>query len=221
MSTTPGPNPDEDGAPYNAWRDAYADDLPPTAGPPERQRRPGAALRMAALVAAAAAAGGTVTYVVSHDSSTGPTASVASSGQAGTQQQGGVPQQGGQPPGGFGPGGVDGEQRVTGTLAEVSGSTISIATPSGSETYTVSAATEISRDGAQASLSDLVTGETVQVHLIPASSDSSSSADLVVERVIAGSGGFGPGVRGPDDGDSHDDDSDDGVGTSSGSSLDT
>jgi len=209
--------------PYNSWQDAYAGD--PNADTrtldahPEEgkvSRRPsGAATRMAALIAAAALAGGGVTYVLTRDaSSTDPTANAAATGQqvpGTTGQQPGTGTQDGTgavptgPGGGFGggPGGVDGEQRIVGTLSEVGDSSITVTTSSGEQTYQVSDSTEIAKDGALASLSDLSAGETVQVHLIPSSSGSTDASDMVVERIIAGTGGFGPGFgpgQGSDDG---------------------
>jgi hypothetical protein len=154
-------------------------------------------MRMAALVAAAAVAGGGVTYVVSHGSSSGGTAQVASTGAAGQPPGGTANQPGGT--GGFG--GVAGEQRVVGTISAVGDSSITIATPSGTATYQVSDATEIAKDGAQAALSDLSAGEVVLVHLVPGSSGSTDPADMTVERIIAGTGGLGRGDDGgPGDG---------------------
>jgi hypothetical protein len=187
-------------APYNAWQDAYPGEPDAVASP--APRRPStAAMRMAALVAAAAVAGGGVTYVLSHGSSSDGTTPVASTGTAGQLPGGTAPQGGigtqpgagqGGPGGGFG--GVDGEQRIFGTISAVGSSSITLATSSGTQTYPVTSSTEIAQDGAQASLSDLTKGEVVLVHLIPSSSGSS---DFVVERIIAGTGGFG---RRPDDG---------------------
>lgn len=193
-------------APYNAWQDAYPGEPDAVASPGPR-RPSNTVLRMAALVAAAAVAGGGVTYVLTHGSSSGGTAQVASTGTAGqlpggtgTAPQGGTGTQPGTgqggPGGGFG--GVDGEQRIIGTISAVGSSSITVATSSGTQTYPVSGSTEIAQDGAQASLSDLTKGEVVLVHLIPSSSGSS---DLVVERIIAGTGGFAPrGGPGQDDG---------------------
>jgi hypothetical protein len=199
---------------YNSWQDAYdgapaaettiLDSHPAEAKP---SRRPSATTtRMAALLAAAALAGGGVTYALTQGSADSTTPVASSTGQlpgTGTQDGTGTVPQG--PGGGFGggPGGVDGEQRIVGTLTGVGDSSITVTTSSGEQTYQVSDATEIAKDGAQASLSDLSTGETVLVHLIPSSSGSTAASDLVVERIIAGTGGFGPGLapgQGSDDG---------------------
>lgn len=184
-----GPPPQEP-PPYNSWQQAYAaePEPEPPARRPTMSRPSPATMRLAALVAAAAAAGAAVTYIATNDSnSPSQVASTALPGQQGGtdgQQQG---------PGAFpqGPGGVDGEQRIVGTLAAVGDSSIALTTPSGTETYAVTDATQIAQDGVPASLSDLTTGETVLVHLVPSSSGSS---DLVVERIIAGNdlGRFGP-----------------------------
>lgn len=183
-------------APYNAWQQAYASE-PDAVESPGPRRPSSTTMRMAALVAAAALAGGGVTYVVSHDSSSGGTAQVASTGTTG-QAPGGQGAPGGTGgPGGFG--GVDGEQRIVGTVSAVGSSSITVATTSGTQTYQVSGATEIAKDGVQASLSDLSTGEVVLVHLVPGSNGSTDPADMTVERIIAGTGGLGGGF-GPGDG---------------------
>ncbi len=203
-----------DAPPYNSWQDAYGSE--PDAVESSTPRRPSSsAMRMAALVAAAAVAGGGVTYVVTHGSSSGSIAPVASTGAAGqlpggtgTQQQGGAGTAPGLGQGGPG-GGVAGEQRIIGTLRAVGDSSITVTTTSGTQTYQVTDATEIAQDGVQASLSDLTTGEVVLVHLVPSSSASSGStdpADFVVERIIAGTGGFGRGF-GPGGDDNGTDDS--------------
>jgi hypothetical protein len=199
------------GAPERSWQDAYAAE--PDAVDSRAARRPGSTtMRMAALVAAAAVAGGGVTYVITHASSSGSTAQVASTGTAGqlpgstgTQQGGTGTQPGlgqGGPGGTGGFGGVAGEQRIVGTLRAVGDSSITVTTTSGTQTYQVSDATEIAQDGAPASLSDLTTGEVVLVHLVPSNNSSSGStdpADLTVERIIAGTGGLGRGFGPGDD----------------------
>jgi hypothetical protein len=91
--------------------------------------------------------------------------------------QGGV--QGGQGlRGGFG--GQDGEQRLTGTLTAVSGSKLTVKSSAGTATYQVVPQTQIVRDGALASASDLKVGDRVLVHVFPA-----TGSDGVLERVIA------------------------------------
>ena len=173
-----------------------------------------------------------VTYALTHDSS-GGTSPVASAGVAGQQQPGTTGQQGqGAPPGqgqddqgqgqGRGFGGVDGEQRVVGVLSAVGNSSISLRTSSGTATYPVTSATEIAKDGALASLSDLSSGDTVLVHLVPPANGSTDTADLTVERIIVGSGGPGLGGPGPDDnGGDNGGGQDDGSGTSTVPGLDT
>jgi hypothetical protein len=93
--------------------------------------------------------------------------------------QGGVPGQGLR--GGLG--GQDGEQRLTGTLTAVSASRLTVRTSSGPATYQVVSQTEIVRNGAVASASDLKVGDRVLVHVFPA-----NGSDGVLERVIAVTG---------------------------------
>ena len=83
--------------------------------------------------------------------------------------------------GGFG--GQDGEQRLTGTVTAVSGSRLTVRTSSGSATYQLVSQTQIVRDGAVASASDLKVGDRVLVHVFPA-----NGSDGVLERVIAVTG---------------------------------
>jgi hypothetical protein len=118
----------------------------------------------------------------------------AASSQGASQQGSGTVPQGG-PAGGFGGGGIGGggvagEQRLSGTVARVFSNAISVKTSSGTSTYGVNGTTDIRRDGQAIALSALKVGETVTVHLIP------SGSSFAVERILAGTGGFG-GPGGP------------------------
>jgi hypothetical protein len=107
--------------------------------------------------------------------------------------QGGVP--GGQGLRG-GPGGQGGEQRLTGTLTAVSGSEVTVRTSSGPATYQLVPQTQIVRDGALASASELETGDRVLMHVFPA-----DGSDGVLERLIAVSGTGTSGTQGTQDDD--------------------
>jgi hypothetical protein len=86
-------------------------------------------------------------------------------------------------PGGFGPGGgVAGEQHVTGTLTAVGTSTVTVRSSSGTTTYPVTSSTQIVRNGAAATLSQLKVGDPVVVHVLP-----SRSGTKTLERIFAGS----------------------------------
>jgi hypothetical protein len=95
----------------------------------------------------------------------------------------------GQQPGGFGGpgGGVAGEQRVTGTIAAVGASSVTVTTSSGKKTYAVNGTTDIRRDGQTIALSALKVGETVLLHVYP------SGSSYAAERILAGTQGFGRG----------------------------
>jgi hypothetical protein len=89
------------------------------------------------------------------------------------------------PPGG----GLDGEQRLSGTIAAIGSSSITVATSSGKSTYAVTGTTDIRRDGQTVALSALNDGETVLVHVYP------SGSSYAAERILAGTPGFGRGGR--------------------------
>ena len=99
--------------------------------------------------------------------------------------------------GGAGGQGLGGEQHVIGTLTAVSGSKVTVRTSSGSATYQLVAQTQIVRDGALASASDLRAGDRVLVHVFPA-----NGSDGVLERLIAvsGTGSGRSGTQGNQDG---------------------
>jgi hypothetical protein len=92
--------------------------------------------------------------------------------------------------------GQDGEQRLTGTLTAVSGSKVTLQMSSGSATYQLVSQTQIVRDGALASASDLKAGDRVLVHVLPA-----NGSDGVLERLIAVSGTGTSGTQGTQDDD--------------------
>lgn len=150
----------------------------------------------AALVAAGVLAGGGVAFAVGHHSDDAG-ANVATSTPFGEQGQ----QRGGF--GGFGaPGGVDGELRLQGTLTAVGSSSVSLKTSAGTSTYAVTSATQIIRNGAPATLSQLKAGEQVFVHVYP----SGSGSGLTVERLFVGTPpqfGGGPGDSDGGDGTTH------------------
>jgi hypothetical protein len=68
---------------------------------------------------------------------------------------------------------------------------VTVKSSSGTATYTVNATTQIIRNGQAATLADVEVGDPVQVHVYP-----SSSGQMLVERLLAGSsasgGDFGP-----------------------------
>jgi hypothetical protein len=116
--------------------------------------------------------------------------SPSTTGTAATSQVSGngtLPGQGGGPPRGFG--GVAGEQRVAGTVTAVGSSSITVRSTSGKATYAVNGTTQIQRNGQQAALSSLQTGDQVLVHLVP------SGSGYIAERVLVGAFG-GPGGPG-------------------------
>jgi hypothetical protein len=104
----------------------------------------------------------------------------------GGQLPGGQGQQGQQGVGpngqGFG-GGSDGEQHLVGTLTAVSGSTVTVTSGAASATYSITAQTQILRNGALATTKDLRAGDRVLVHVFPA-----ANSDGVLERLITRSG---------------------------------
>ncbi|MGN6252002.1 MAG: hypothetical protein ACTHNS_09350 [Marmoricola sp.] len=165
----------------------------------DRKRLAGAVAGVA-VVAAVGVGGG---YALGHN---GGSSDVQVAGRFGNQLpggfQGGPPNaeggmqgmqgQGMQGQGMQGPmGGMDGEQHVTGTLTAVGDGTVTVKTTSGTQTYQVTAATQILQDGATVTLTELKTGSSVLVHVLP-----SGSGDGTAERVLAGTsatdGGFSP-----------------------------
>jgi hypothetical protein len=175
------------------------------------ERRP---LGVAAALVAGGALVGAVAVSMLHNTTSPsasanplPAAATNGNGPAGGQPGQGqpLPGQQGQLPGGTlgdrgdgevgdgfrgrgGGGGLAGEQRLSGTLTAVGGSSVTVKTSSGTATYTVTSTTEIVRDGAAATLGQLQVGDPVFVHVYPAS----SGGALVVERLFAGTTtGFG------------------------------
>ncbi len=88
---------------------------------------------------------------------------------------------GGQGPGGFGGGGLAGEEHVTGTLTNVGAASITVRAAGGTHTYAITANTQIVRNGVSSTLSSLRAGDTVLVHVYPATGGSG----FAVERVFA------------------------------------
>jgi hypothetical protein len=101
------------------------------------------------------------------------------------------------PQGGFGGppgGGRDGEQRVRGTITEVTATSVTVKSSAGTATYQVTSDTQIVRNGAVVALSGVKVGDPVFVHVYPLGDR------LLVERLFAGTlpqGGFGQGGPGP------------------------
>ncbi|HEY4315368.1 MAG TPA: hypothetical protein VGO19_07675 [Actinomycetes bacterium] len=95
-----------------------------------------------------------------------------------------------------GPAGVAGEQHIEGTLTAKTGSTVTVqATGGTTATYTVTSDTQVVRDGARTSLSEVQVGDAVLVHVLPTTSGGHKTA----ERLFAGTlptGGFGGGGPG-------------------------
>jgi hypothetical protein len=104
--------------------------------------------------------------------------------------------QGAPPQGGFG--GVQGEERIQGTVAATTGSTITVRSSTGTTaTYTVDSTSQIVSNGQSGTLADVKVGDTVFVHVVPG-----SSGNKVVERLFVGTlpqggpGGAPPGSDG-------------------------
>jgi hypothetical protein len=117
--------------------------------------------------------------------------------------QGGTGTQAVPPGGGFGGptggrfggpqgGGVPGEQRITGTIASIGTSSVSVKTTSGTSTYGVDGSTDIRRDGQTIALSSLTAGETVLLHVLPTSSGSAMYAERILAGTSFGRGGGAP-----------------------------
>jgi hypothetical protein len=100
---------------------------------------------------------------------------------------------------GAGRGGIDGEQHVEGTVRATTGSTVTVrATDGTTATYAVTSDTQVVRDGAQASLSDVQVGDAVLVHVLPTTSGGHKTAERLFAGTLpaGGSGGGGPGGPG-------------------------
>lgn len=149
-------------------------------GPGLRERVAGVSpqARVAALVVVALLAGGGAGFAIGHDSG----------GSSHTPQNLAASF---APPLNGGGGGLAGEQHIQGTLTAKTAGTITVKARTGSTaTYAIQATTQIVRNGQASSLSDLQVGDPVLVHVYP----SSSGGQMLVEAVIAGTGGsFGPG----------------------------
>jgi hypothetical protein len=145
--------------------------LPPTDGPDGTPPRFGRTAKVAAPVIAAVLVGGGVVLALDRNSG-----STASAGDGPTAALGRL-------------GGVAGEQHVQGTVTATTGSTVTVKTSGGSTaTYTVNSTSEIVRNGQSATLADVKVGDPVLVHVYP-----SSSGQLLVERLLAGTSASAPG----------------------------
>jgi hypothetical protein len=157
--------------------------------------RRGAVAKGAGLLVAGVLVGVLGVTALQHDST--PTSNAASTTAVAPGQQGQVPGSqgsgqglGGQGLGGQGlGGGVDGETRTVGTVTAVGGSSVTVKAQDGTTaTYRVTGDTQIARNGAQIALSDVRTGETVLVHVLPGD---------VAERVLIGTFRRGGGTGTP------------------------
>lgn len=153
---------------------------------PGRTRVPAHQLAVPALLVAGGVLAGGLGVWALQDHATTPTgfSARASAGDApfGGPQRFGGQQDDGRQGGGFGSpgGGFADEQHVTGTLAGVGASSITVRTASGTQTYTVTSSTDVQRNGSRVPLSALKVGDPVVVHVYP------SGSTTVVERVLAG-----------------------------------
>lgn len=187
--------------PWAGWPDVepdpWVDVTPPRPGEAPVFEAPGSrpsgegrrrVLGVVGLVAAGAVAGALIVSAVNGFSGS----------NTATVQPGGVAQNGTAPNGVAPNGAQDGEQRLTGTLTAISGSKVTVRTASGSGTYQLVSQTQIVRNGALVSASDLKAGDRVLMHVFPA-----DGSDGVLERLIAvsgsGTGTSGTGGAGDDD----------------------
>ena len=161
--------------------------------------------RVLALSAAGVLLAGGVAVAVA--TSSGASDSGTTTNSAG-QVPGGLsqPQSGGQAPDGTqgfggpggGPGGVAGEEHVEGTVSATTGSTITVrATDGTTATYTVTSDTQVVRDGARASLSDIQVGDAVLVHVLPTTSGGHKTAERLFAGTLPADGFDGGGPGGP------------------------
>jgi hypothetical protein len=167
----------------------HPENAPDTAGDPPARRPPlsGRSARVAKVVAPVVGAlciGVGVGYAVNHGSGSSAAAGSPTSFAGGPRGSTGAP-------GGFG-GGVAGEQHVQGTVTATSDGSVTVKSSSGTATYQVNATTEIVRNGQSATLADIQVGDPVFVHVYP-----SSSGEMLVERLFAGSSATDPGPGGP------------------------
>ena len=149
---------------------------------PSPRARYGGAAKLAALVLAALLVGGGVVYAV--DRNTGSAASADSSGAFDVDDPA------------DGPGGLlAGEQHIHGTVGAKTSTSVTVKSSSGTATYTVTSTTQIVRNGRSATMSQVQVGDPVLVHVYP-----SSSGEMLVERLLAGSSATDLGPRPPSSG---------------------
>jgi hypothetical protein len=176
-----------------------------------RRRRLGT---VAGLVVAGVLAGAVAVTAWESHASTSANSPTVGTGSGSLPQGGGIGAPGGQAglggPGGQGgsggPGGLAGEEHVLGTLTAVGPSTVTVNSSGTTATYTVTANTQIVRNGTETTLSALKAGDQVLVHVYPSGSGSS----MLVERIFAGQL---PTDGAPPNGDGQNDGSDDDGGT--------
>jgi hypothetical protein len=169
---------------------------PPVPSAPSHEEQPArpvgyrTAAKTAALVAAGLLVGGGVVFAAVHKSGSSSGSNAAAGGTANNSARSGTQGFQGAPPGAGG-GGIAGEQHIQGTLTAKTSGSITVKSTSGTATYVVNATTEIVRNGQAATLSAVRVGDAVFVHVHP-----SSSGQMLVERLFAGTSangsGFGP-----------------------------
>jgi hypothetical protein len=175
--------------PEDVW-EPPAPSARPQDEPPARPVGYRTAAKIAALVAAGLLVGGGVVFAAVHKSGSGSGSNAAAGSTANSAARGGTQGLQGGPPGAGG-GGIAGEQHIQGTLTAKTSGSITARSTSGTATYVVNATTEIVRNGQSATLSAVEVGDAVVVHVYP-----SSSGQMLVERLFAGTSangsGFGP-----------------------------
>jgi hypothetical protein len=174
--------------PEDVWEPPPSAAQPQAADSQPRSAGYRTAAKTAALVAAGLLVGGGVVFAAVHRSGSNSGSNASATGAPNGAIGGGTQSFQGGPSGG---GGIDGEQRFQGTLTAKTGSSITVKSSSGTATYVVNATTEIVRNGQQATLSEVKVGDPVFVHVYP-----SSTGQMLVERLFAGTSandpGFGP-----------------------------
>ncbi len=174
--------------PEDVWEPPPPATQPEPTEPPRRPTGYRKAAKTAALVAAGLLVGGGAVFAAVHKSGSSSGSNASATGTRNGAIGGGTQGVQGGPPGG---GGVAGEQHIQGTVTAKTGSSITVKSSSGTATYVVNATTEIVRNGQQATLSAVKVGDAVFVHVYP-----SSSGQMMVERLFAGTSatdpGFGP-----------------------------
>jgi len=201
--TTPTTRPDDDFLDDRAFGPSLPPETPADGAPaPTRRRIPAPATAGWLVAGLVAGAVGVMALHSSHSTAaTNPAAATGglpggsgSTGLTGPGPGGSGP--GGSGPGGTGPGGLNGaggfagEQRLMGTLTNVSGSTVTVATSSGTASYTIDASTQLVKNGQPvSSLAAMSAGDTVVVHVYPL--NGATHVERVIDGVPGGTGTTG------------------------------